>query len=105
MAEDLRPILNDFEITPEADQGYSEEEVLALLTQQIEWLMAHRTEFLFSLLYRLDVDERQVRRVLDLAGEGSPAEGLARLVLDRQKARLRTKRDVRVDPIDEDLAW
>lgn len=99
------PILAEFEITAEREHQYEEEEVIGLLTNQIAWMLAHRTEFLFSLMYRLDVDERLVRKAMDPTAETPPAEGLARLVFNRQKARLQTKRDIHVDDIDPDLAW
>lgn len=99
------PILADFEIVPQNEQQFDEAEVLEMLTKQIAWMLETKTEFLFSLLYRLDVDERLVRRAMDPTAEIPAAEGLARLVFDRQKARLKTKRDVRVEDIDPDLAW
>lgn len=99
------PILAEFEISTEREHHYREEEVIGLLTNQIAWMLAHRTEFLFSLMYRLDVDERLVRKAMDPTSPVPPAEGLARLVFDRQKARMQTKRDTRVDDIDPDLAW
>ncbi len=99
------PVLADFDIVPTAEQQFDEAEVLALLTKQIAWMLETKTEFLFSLLYRLDVDERLVRKAMDPSAATPAAEGLARLVFDRQKARIQTKRDIRVDEIDPDLAW
>ncbi len=99
------PVLNDFDIVPTGEQQFDEAEVLELLTKQIAWMLEQKTEFLFSLLYRLDVDERLVRKAMDPTNETPAAEGLARLVFDRQKARLQTKRDIHVEEIDPDLAW
>lgn len=102
---DYSPLLQNFEITGTPNDTFTEEEVLELLTKQIAWLMEHRMEFLFSQMYRLDIDERQVRKVLDPNNMSPAAEGLAKLVLQRQKMRLQTKKDIRVDKIDPDLAW
>ncbi|MCF8238759.1 MAG: hypothetical protein K9I85_11420 [Saprospiraceae bacterium] len=99
------PILADFEIVPQGKEQFDEAEVLEMLTKQIAWMLETKTEFLFSLLYRLDVDERLVRRAMDPSEETPAAAGLARLVFDRQMARMQTKRDIRVDDIDPDLAW
>ncbi len=99
------PILADFEITTQGEAQFDEAAVLEMLTKQIAWMLETKTEFLFSLLYRLDVDERLVRRAMDPSTEIPAAEGLARLVFDRQMARIKTKRDIRVDDIDPDLAW
>lgn len=103
---DFLPLLRRFEVSEDPRDQYSEEEVLDMLTQRIAWLMEHRMEFLFSQLYRMDIDERLVRQVLDPATVGEPpARGLARLVMHRQMERMRTKKDIRVDEIDPDLAW
>lgn len=99
------PILADFEITTQSEAQFDEAEVLEMLTKQITWMLETKTEFLFSLLYRLDVDERLVRKAMDPTNVSPAAEGLARLVFDRQMARIKTKRDIRVDDIDPDLAW
>jgi hypothetical protein len=105
MSEDLLPILRSFELSADPERRYGEEEVLALLSARIAWLMAHRMELLFSLMYRMDIDESEVRRVLHPESDIPPAEGLARLVLQRQRHRFRTKQDTPVPEIDPDLAW
>ncbi|MBK7344830.1 MAG: hypothetical protein IPJ06_18070 [Saprospiraceae bacterium] len=63
------PILADFEIVPQGEQQFDEGEVLDMLTRQIAWMLETKTEYLFSLLYRLDVDERLVRRAMDPTAE------------------------------------
>jgi hypothetical protein len=102
---DFLPLLKNFEIDQNAKSVYTEEEIIEILSKQIAWLLEHRTEFLFSQMYRMDIDERLVRKALHPSNETSAAEGLARLVLQRQKMRLKTKQDIRVDEIDPDLAW
>lgn len=105
MNEAFLPIFRSFELSPDPERRFSEEEVLALLSERIAWLMAHRMELLFSLMYRMDIDEREVRRALHPETDMPPAEGLARLVMQRQADRLRTRRDTPVEEIDPDLAW
>ena len=104
--DNLLPLLRRFEVEEASEGHYTEYQVLEMLSRRIAWLMEHRMEFLFSQLYRMDIDERQVRQVLDPAHSNEdPAIGLARLVMRRQMERLRTKKDIRVDEIDPDMAW
>ena len=73
----------------------TEAELLAELSSQIEWLMERRTEFLFSLLYRHDVEEKSIVAALDPSAAEPPSIGLARLVLERQKQRVLSKKTIK----------
>ena len=95
MTKDLNPkdkaiILKNFEIES-TDQDISEEELLDLLTKQVAYLIDRRLDFLLSLLYRLDIEEKKIKVVLYNQDIIEPARGLAQLILDRQKDRIRTK--------------
>ena len=58
-------------------------------------MLESRMETLMSTLYRLDVSERKVAAVL-LPDFPQPAHiGLAQLIIDRQKQRIRTKHEYR----------
>lgn len=105
MAMDLLPALKPFDLHPESSGNATEADLHALLTQRIAWLLEHQTELLFSLLYRMDVDEKLVRQAMAPGATSPVAEALATLVIERQKARLRTKRDTFVKDIDPDMAW
>jgi hypothetical protein len=70
----------------------SEAELLQELASQIEWMLSSRTEFLFSLLYRHDVDEQKIIDALHVSAIDFPHIGLAKLVLERQKARIEAKK-------------
>ncbi|MCO6486340.1 MAG: hypothetical protein J5I41_11260 [Saprospiraceae bacterium] len=105
MSSPYLPVLLAFELSGDPDHSYSEQEVVEMLSHRIAWLLEHRMEWLFSLLYRMDIDEHQVRRILHPESDIPAAEGLARLVFNRQKARQTTKKDTPVDEIDPDLAW
>ncbi len=74
------------------DQTVDEENLLALLSDAVAHMIEYRLDFLLSLLYRLDVDEKKINMALSpLSGE--PANvALARLILDRQKQRMHTKK-------------
>jgi hypothetical protein len=89
---DTQLIIRQFEL-PEAEDGkvYTEAEIEALLADQVAWMLEYRLEYLLSLMYRLDIDEKKITEVL-MPGAPVPAHlGLTRLILDRQKQRMETK--------------
>jgi hypothetical protein len=55
----------------------------------------------------MDVLEEKIRPVLDPAAPEPPNLGLARLVLERQKQRVATKRSIKTEPLEgmDDWAW
>lgn len=88
-----------------ADDALSEEALFQLLSDRIGWLIEHRLEWLLSLMYRLDIDENQVNAALHPLADEPVNMRLARLVLERQKQRARTKQQYQPPILDEDLAW
>ena len=85
-------IAADFEIEG-VKETFGEEELLEALAHQIAYMIEYRLEFLLSLMYRLDVAEAKVNAALDPAASEPPNRALAKLVLERQKERVRTKRE------------
>ena len=85
----------------------SEVDLLALLSERIAEMLERRPEYLMSLLYRLDVLEEKIRPVMHPLAPEPANVGLARLVLERQKQRVATKRDIKTEPLDDwkDWAW
>jgi len=83
-------IIQNFEIEG-AEDDVSEDELLDILTSQVEYLMDRRLDYLLSLLYRLDVLEPKIKAVLYNQELIEPARGLAKLILDRQKQRVATR--------------
>ena len=57
-------------------------------------------ELLFSSLYRLDVDEQKVRQVIENPTEEAVNFRIARLILDRQRQRMRTKQQYKPPKIE-----
>ncbi len=93
-------LLRSFEVeTPPED--LSEEQVLEALSERIAYMLEHQMEYLLSLLYRNDVEEHHIQRVLSPAWPEPAPLALAKLVLERQKNRLQTKKQIRVDPIPD----
>lgn len=79
--------------------------LLQILTIKVARLMEDDLDLLFSFLYRMDIDERKVQETIHPSNPVPAAEGLAKLILERQKQRQQTKKNTSVDPIDPDLAW
>lgn len=88
--KDKALIIRNFEIQG-ADEDVSEDELLDILTSQVEYLMDRRLDYLLSLLYRLDVLEPKIKAVLYNQELIAPARGLAKLILDRQRERIATR--------------
>ena len=91
-------ISRDFEIEVK-DIPQSEQEMFDWFANYIADLLQYRTEFVFSLLYRLDVDERLVEQVLHPNAPVPANVGLATLIIERQKERIRTKKEIKQTPI------
>jgi hypothetical protein len=93
-AETTALIVRDFELTT-PDKVMDESELLAYLADVIAYMIDKKLDYLLSLLYRLDVAEDKINRAL-MPGNAEDANvALARLVIDRQKKRIATKRAYR----------
>lgn len=79
--------------------------LLQILTTKVAQLMEEDLDLLFSFLYRMDIDEHKVQETIRPSNPVPAAEGLAKLILERQKQRQQTKKNTIVNPIDPDLAW
>ncbi len=95
-------IVRNFELET-SKETLSEDELLALLTEQVEYMIAYKMDYLLSLLYRLDVLEHKINHALSPVAIDPPAVGLAKLILERQKQRIATKAAYRQEVNDEDM--
>ena len=105
--KDKQLILNKFEIESNGAEP-SEEELFQLLCDQIAYMIEYRMEFLLSLLYRNDVEESKINWALSPACADPANIALAKLVMNRQKARVATKKSIAVKPIEDledELRW
>ena len=93
-------ILHHFGLEPPRS---SEEELREWLENRIAHMLEHETDLLMSTLYRLDVDEGKILRVLALTDQTTIPTGLAELVLERQRQRQATKQAYRVNR--ENFNW
>lgn len=97
-------IHRDFEL--QHDQQYlTEEALLRMLIDQIDWLMEKRMEWLLSLMYRMDINEQKVHAALLPTAPEPPNIGLAKLVLERQKQRVQTKQAYRPEDLGAEWDW
>lgn len=93
----------DFDITQDVES--SEEDLLWMLVDHLDFLIDNRMEWLLSLMYRMDIDEVKVQAAL-LPTAPEPANiGLARLILERQKRRVYTKQHYRPEDLGEEWEW
>jgi hypothetical protein len=83
------------------EEPISEEELFNLLANEVAYMIEHRLDALFSLMYRLDVKESLIRQALSPAAEVMPNIAIAKLILDRQKNRIYTKLKYRQKPLDD----
>lgn len=77
----------------------SEEALLELITRRVTEMMEHDIDLLMSYLYRLDISEAKINAALELNAVLPANEGLAKLILERQKERVQTKNKYKQDPI------
>lgn len=83
----------------------NEEELLALMADRIADMLEKQPEYLMSLLYRLDVLEKKIHPVMQPDAPEPANWGLARLVLERQKQRIETKRTIKTKPLEDMEGW
>lgn len=106
LSEETRELIaRDLEL--DIPQTLTEEELLNLLASQVDWMLENRTEYIFSLLYRLDVSEEQVNKALRPDAPEPGHVGIARLILERQIKRWETKRAYKPPSIEgwESFDW
>ncbi|WP_020538260.1 hypothetical protein [Lewinella cohaerens] len=86
-------------------EASSEEDLLRMLVDHLDFLIDKRMEWLLSLMYRMDIDEAKVQAAL-LPTATEPANiGLARLIIERQKRRIYTKQHYRPEDLGKEWEW
>lgn len=86
------------ELFPENLETLSESDLYNAIKSRVEYLLETSPDLLMSYLYRLDVLEVKINAVLAPDSPVAPIEGLSRLILERQKERIATKRKFKSDP-------
>ena len=87
---------------------YSREELIQYLAEKVAYMMEYELEQLFSLLYRMDVQQISVEKALN-PEEITPSNiAIAELILNRQVQRAKTKAEYKqntIDDLDEELKF
>ena len=78
-------------LLPENESILDEPALLDLFTERVEEMIRHDLDLLLSSLYRLDVEEHKIQAVLN-SPDIPTARGLAQLIIDRQKEKIKTRK-------------
>lgn len=95
MMEDIQP--NEY--IPNTLFDLSEEDLFNAIRDRVEYLLEKNPEILMSYLYRLDVLEVKIKAILSPKSPINPIDGLAHLILERQKERVKSKKKYKSRPI------
>jgi hypothetical protein len=88
------------EFQPEQWESLDEEALYEMILARVNELLETDIDLLMSYLYRLDVEEYKINNALSLNALLPANEGIARLILERQKQRMMTKKKYKQDPIE-----
>ena len=89
-------------------ESVTEEELILLLSAKINDLIQNDFSSLLTLLYRIDVDERKLKAMLQQNPDSDAGLLIAHMVLDRQKQKQATRKQFREDqnkPGDTEEKW
>ncbi len=76
------------------------------LAKYINDLVNHDFEYLLSLLYRIDVEEKNIRAVLSAQPGADAGELIAQLIIDRQEQKIKSREQFKPPPnIPEEEKW
>jgi hypothetical protein len=82
-------------------EALGEDEFFDLLADHVAFMIERNLEELLSLMYRMDINEAMVHRALS-PGNPEPANvAIAKLVVERQRQRVETKRQYKQEPLDD----
>lgn len=88
------------------ESSIDDEKMVEILAEKVQAYLDYNIGLLMSYLYRLDVSEKSIKDALHNNDEDAGHIAIARLIWKRQKQRLKTKNEYKIDQnIDEDLAW
>ena len=100
----IQLISSRFELEQDLN-GATEEHLLIALSDRIAWMIEYNMEYLLSLLYRMDVLEVNINQALH-PGNPDPANvALAKLIIDRQKLRIQTRKDYKSPDLEDKDEW
>lgn len=101
-SHNLSAVLNrNFDL--ELPETIGREKILEALSMRIAEMLAGAPDQLFSLLYRLDIAEKDLKQVLKESLQ--PDRSIAELVYKRQLEKMQSRQQFRSDRPDDELSW
>ncbi|MEJ8841602.1 hypothetical protein WG954_04355 [Lacibacter sp. H375] len=99
--KDIIPLLNK-ELSLEFSEKLAMDELEQQLTDHVNILINTDFEKLVYYLYRIDVNETKMKQLLQQQGGENAAQLIARLIIDRQLQKIRSRAEHRSTKIDDD---
>lgn len=88
------------------DHNISDEEMIAILAEKVQAYLDANINLLLSYLYRLDVREDKIKKALANTQDEPGNYIIAKLIWERQKQRLETKKNIKTDQsFGEEWDW
>jgi len=95
--EEIKSLIN----TEYTDQLTEDKlDFVIVVAERVAELMESNIELFFNHLYRMDVDEHSIHKVLNSPDEDNVYISIAKIIIDRQKKRLETKRKYKQNTIE-----
>lgn len=91
-------LIEDIEI--QKHETISSEELFKAIVYRVEYLLEKDPSLLFSYLYRLDIEESQLKLALRGDGIKNGIVLISELIMERQLKRVETKKKYQQKPID-----
>lgn len=101
--QDIIPLLNK-ELSLELSEKLAMDELELQLTNHINHLINTDFEKLVYYLYRIDVNESKMKQLLQQQGGENAAQLIARLIIDRQLQKIKSRAEHRSNKIDDEGA-
>ena len=83
----------------------TEDQLLIALSDRIAWMIEYNMEYLLSLLYRMDVLEVNINKALSPVNPDPANVALAKLIIERQKLRIQTRKDYKSPDLEDKDEW
>jgi hypothetical protein len=103
LSKDIIPLLNK-ELSLELSEKLAISELEQQLTDHINHLINTDFEKLVYYLYRIDVNETRMKQLLQQQGGENAAQLIARLIIDRQLQKLKSRAEHKASNIDDEGA-
>ncbi len=87
----------------EAEKLISKEATINAIANKVTDMLEWQTEQLFSMLYRLDISEKKLKEVMNMAEDVPMA--IATLIYSRQCEKIESRAKNNSADAEEDMAW